>query len=105
MGQKVNPVSMRMGINKYWESTWFEKKHYSTLLKEDHTIRSYIEKNYAIAGISSSIRIHIITEWLRLCRRPLLSTDNIRYYLLVTSERCLERGRDRNGAPRRFYFL
>ena len=51
MGQKVNPVSMRMGINKYWESTWFEKKHYSTLLKEDHTIRSYIEKNYAIENL------------------------------------------------------
>ena len=26
MGQKVNPTSLRVGINKYWQSTWFEKK-------------------------------------------------------------------------------
>ena len=55
MGQKVNPNSLRVGINKYWQSTWFEKKDYSNFLKEDHNIRSYIEKNYAIAGISSVI--------------------------------------------------
>ena len=39
MGQKVNPTSLRVGINKYWQSTWFEKKDYSTFLKEDHKIR------------------------------------------------------------------
>ena len=44
MGQKVNPNSLRVGINKYWQSTWFEKKDYSNFLKEDHNIRSYIEK-------------------------------------------------------------
>ena len=48
MGQKVNPTSLRVGINKYWQSTWFEKKSYSTFLKEDHKIRNYIEKNYSI---------------------------------------------------------
>ena len=53
MGQKVNPTSLRVGINKYWQSTWYEKKDYSTLLKEDYKIRNYIEKNYSIAGISS----------------------------------------------------
>ena len=51
-----------------------------------------------------SININMITEWLRLSRRPLLSTDAIRYCLLVTSERCLEGGRDRNGAPAVFFF-
>ena len=55
MGQKVNPTSLRVGINKYWQSTWFEKKSYSTFLKEDYKIRNYIEKNYSIAGISSVI--------------------------------------------------
>ena len=53
MGQKVNPTSLRVGINKYWQSTWFEKKNYSEFLKEDHSIRLYIEKNYSVAGISS----------------------------------------------------
>ena len=47
MGQKVNPTSLRVGINKYWQSTWFEKKSYSTFLKEDYKIRNYIEKNYS----------------------------------------------------------
>ena len=42
MGQKVNPTSLRVGINKYWQSTWFEKKDYSTFLKEDYKIRNYI---------------------------------------------------------------
>ena len=51
MGQKINPISLRMGINKYWQSTWFEKKNYSLLLMEDSSIRSFIEKNYSTAGI------------------------------------------------------
>jgi hypothetical protein len=34
MGQKVNPTSLRVGINKYWQSTWYEKKDYSNFLKE-----------------------------------------------------------------------
>ena len=33
MGQKVNPTSLRVGINKYWQSTWFEKKDFSNFLK------------------------------------------------------------------------
>ena len=53
MGQKVNPTSLRVGINKYWQSTWFENKNYSEFLKEDHSIRAFIEKNYSVAGISS----------------------------------------------------
>ena len=32
MGQKVNPTSLRVGINKYWQSTWYEKD-YSNFLK------------------------------------------------------------------------
>ena len=49
-------------------------------------------------GSSLSCSSSINIEWLRLCRRPLLSTDAISYCVLVTSERCLEGGRDRNGA-------
>ena len=53
MGQKVNPNSLRMGVNKYWQSTWFDKKEFSNYLKEDFDIRTFVEKNYAQAGISS----------------------------------------------------
>ncbi len=65
MGQKVNPVSFRIGINKYWESTWFETKNYSKLLTEDHKIRSFIEKNYSIAGISN-VNIERAADNLRI---------------------------------------
>ena len=52
MGQKVNPISLRMGINKYWQSTWYDKKNYSSLLMEDASIRTFIEKNHSTAGVS-----------------------------------------------------
>lgn len=62
-----------------------------------------------IAGASNRFSIHMHTscktEWIRLCRRPFLSTDCIRYCLLVTSVRCLEGGRYRNGARALFVFL
>jgi small subunit ribosomal protein S3 len=65
MGQKVNPVSLRVGINKYWESTWYDNKDYSALLIEDHKIRDFIEKNYSIAGISS-VNIERAADNLRI---------------------------------------
>ena len=46
MGQKVNPVGMRVGINREWESRWYAgKKEYSTFLIEDVKIREYVENN------------------------------------------------------------
>ena len=42
MGQKVNPVGMRVGINREWESRWYaDKKDYATFLNEDIKIRKY----------------------------------------------------------------
>ncbi|MGN6700598.1 MAG: 30S ribosomal protein S3, partial [Thermomicrobiales bacterium] len=35
MGQKVNPVGLRLGINRTWDSRWFARKEYSGLLHED----------------------------------------------------------------------
>ena len=43
MGQKVNPVGMRVGINKNWNSRWFaSNKDYSNFLIEDNKIRKFI---------------------------------------------------------------
>ena len=43
MGQKVNPISMRLGINRTWDSTWYAgKNEYSVLLKEDLNMRKMI---------------------------------------------------------------
>ncbi|MFA6861050.1 MAG: 30S ribosomal protein S3 [Bacilli bacterium] len=55
MGQKVNPNGLRLGINRDWSSHWYaDKKTYSTYLKEDIAIRSYLEPKLdkADAGLS-----------------------------------------------------
>ncbi len=52
MGQKVNPVGLRLGINRTWDSRWFATKNYSKWLKEDITIRKYLKKRLARAGVS-----------------------------------------------------
>lgn len=42
MGQKVNPVGLRIGINKIWDSRWYSKKNYAQNLHEDIAIRRYL---------------------------------------------------------------
>ena len=53
MGQKVNPIGLRLGINRGWDSVWFSKKQeYGKLLIEDYKIREYIRKNVVNSGVS-----------------------------------------------------
>ena len=55
MGQKVNPVGMRVGINREWESRWYaNKKDYATFLNEDVKIREYVEANLKDALVSAT---------------------------------------------------
>ncbi len=56
MGQKVNPVSFRLGVIKTWDSIWYnDKKIYAKLFHEDLSIRSFVEKKYSTAGIAKVI--------------------------------------------------
>ena len=56
MGQKVNPIGLRIGINRGWDSIWFAKKsEYGKLLIEDYKIRDYIKKNVVNSGVSQVI--------------------------------------------------
>ena len=56
MGQKVNPIGFRLGINRTWDSIWFaKKKEYGKLLIEDYKIRDYIKKNIINSGVSEVI--------------------------------------------------
>ena len=56
MGQKVNPIGLRLGINRGWDSIWFAKKReYGKLLLEDYKIRDYIKKNVVNSGVSQVI--------------------------------------------------
>ena len=56
MGQKVNPIGFRVGINRGWDSIWFAKKReYGKFLMEDYKIRDYIKKNVVNSGVSQVI--------------------------------------------------
>ena len=56
MGQKVNPIGLRLGINRGWDSIWFAKKRdYGKLLIEDYKIREYVKKNVVNSGVSQVI--------------------------------------------------
>lgn len=52
MGQKVNPIGIRLGIVKTWESRWFGGKNYAQYILEDHKLRTYIKKKLFHAGVS-----------------------------------------------------
>lgn len=52
MGQKTNPIGMRLGINRTWNSLWFDEKTFAKKLKEDIMLRKYIRKRMPNAGIS-----------------------------------------------------
>ena len=52
MGQKVNPIGMRLGIIKTWDSRWYADKDYADYIYEDYKIRKYLKQRLENAGIS-----------------------------------------------------
>ncbi len=52
MGQKVNPIGMRLGIIRTWDSRWFAGREYADLLHEDIRIRAYLEDKLKAAGVA-----------------------------------------------------
>ena len=52
MGHKVNPVGLRLGINRTWDSRWFAGNDYSQLLHEDLKLRGHLRKKLHGAGVS-----------------------------------------------------
>jgi len=52
LGQKVNPIGLRVGITRTWDSRWFAKKDFPKLVHEDYKIRRYIKNRLKHAGIS-----------------------------------------------------
>src|SRR5260221_10013651 len=51
MGQKVHPAGLRLGINRTWDSRWFARRDYSTLLHEDLKLRKFLIERLAQAGV------------------------------------------------------
>jgi small subunit ribosomal protein S3 len=52
MGQKVNPIGLRLGINRTWDSRWFARKDYAALLHEDIKLRKFLSGRLQQAGVS-----------------------------------------------------
>lgn len=52
MGQKVNPISFRLGVIKTWDSKWYAKADYSKLLHEDLKLREFLKKRLFHSGVS-----------------------------------------------------
>ena len=71
MGQKINPIGMRVGIIRDWESRWYAEKEFGNLLHEDGLIREYIFTNLKDAYVSrveierSKNRVEVIIRTAR----------------------------------------
>ncbi len=55
MGQKVNAISLRVGVNKTWDSRWYAGDDYADKLHEDFKIQKYLKKQLDAAGISKIV--------------------------------------------------
>ena len=55
MGQKVNPVGLRLGINRTWDSRWYANADFADLLHEDIRLRAYLKKRLGQAGVSKIV--------------------------------------------------
>ena len=55
MGQKINPIGLRLGINRTWDSRWFSRKGYADLLHEDLKLRGHLMTRLSQAGISKVV--------------------------------------------------
>lgn len=56
MGQKINPIGLRIGVTKTWDSKWFNEKNYASFVREDYKIRKHIKTKLHYGAISK-IRI------------------------------------------------
>jgi len=55
MGQKVNPIGLRLGINRTWDSRWYAEDQYGDMLHEDIKLREYLFDRLSQAGVSKVI--------------------------------------------------
>ena len=65
MGQKTNPIGLRLGIVRQWDANWFDEKNVAEKLTEDLMVRSYIKSRLRKAGVARII-IERTAKQLRL---------------------------------------
>ncbi len=71
MGQKVNPIGMRLGINRTWDSRWFADGDYAEILEQDLKLRQYLKRKLHSAAVS-----RIVIE--RPARKPRVTIHTAR---------------------------
>ena len=81
MGQKVNPISNRLGIIRGWDSNWFGGKKFGDNLVEDMKIRKYLNERLAKASVS---RI-VIERTLKLFALPVRVSSLVKADKMLTS--------------------
>ena len=69
MGQKVNPIGFRLGINRTWDSRWYADSGYGDLLHEDLKIRRFLLKRLEQAGVAKVVSPEIVRQAFE-CVRP-----------------------------------
>ncbi len=76
MGQKTNPIGLRLGIIKSWNSSWFDERKYADMLHEDLRIRRYIRSRLSKAAVSK-------IEIERTAKRVLLTIHTARPGIVI----------------------
>ena len=67
MGQKVNPIGLRLGVNRGWDSVWFDEKNFADRVHEDILIRHYLKNRFSTSSISN----------IRIDRKPSKTTITV----------------------------
>jgi len=53
LGQKVNPIGLRLGVNRSWDSVWFDEKNFASRVNEDILIRHYLNRRFSRSSIAN----------------------------------------------------
>tara|TARA_Y100001970_G_scaffold183519_1_gene223212 strand:- start:576 stop:1217 length:642 start_codon:yes stop_codon:yes gene_type:complete len=67
LGQKVNPIGLRLGVNRGWDSVWFDEKNFADRVHEDILIRHYLQNRFSRSSMSN----------IRIDRKPSKTTITI----------------------------
>ncbi|MBD3308813.1 30S ribosomal protein S3 [candidate division KSB3 bacterium] len=96
MGQKVNPIGFRLGVNKTWQSRWYAEANYADFLHEDLRIKKFVKAGFYHAGISrieieraaekTSVNIYTARPGILIGRRG-VEVDQLKKRLQQLTER------------------
>lgn len=96
MGQKVNPVGLRIGIIRDWESKWYAEKEFGTFLLEDNKIRNYLMKKLKESAVShieierSANRLNVTIQTAKpgvVIGKNGIEVENMRNYIAALSNK------------------